>query len=67
MKIRTFKNTGFILEEISSKELAETDGMWATLVPVDIDNDGDLDYVVGNCGLNNQYKASVEKPYDFIL
>lgn len=62
MKIRTFRNTGKKLDEIENKELAETDGMWATIGPVDMDNDGDLDYVVGNGGLNNQYKASAEKP-----
>jgi hypothetical protein len=62
MKIRTFRNTGSSLEEINHQELEETDGLWATIVPVDVDNDGDLDYIVGNAGVNNQYKASSDKP-----
>lgn len=62
MKIRTFRNTGSGMEEIIVPELADTDGMWASITPVDLDNDGDMDFILGNCGLNNQYKASPEKP-----
>jgi len=62
MKIRTFKNTGSVMQEIIVPELADTEGMWASITAVDLDNDGDMDFVLGNCGLNNQYKASPEKP-----
>jgi len=62
MKIRTFKNSGSSFTEISTAELADTDGMWASITPVDLDQDGDIDFVLGNCGLNNQYKASTWKP-----
>lgn len=62
MPIRVFKNTGKTMDEVSVPELKNTDGMWATLVAEDIDKDGDMDFVLGNGGLNNQYKASVEKP-----
>jgi hypothetical protein len=62
MPVRVFKNTGKTLEEMNVPELKNTDGMWAALVPVDIDQDGDLDFVLGNGGLNNQYKASPAKP-----
>ncbi|WP_439582403.1 VCBS repeat-containing protein [Dyadobacter bucti] len=62
MPVRAFKNTGKSMDEVNVRELKNTDGMWAALVPVDIDQDGDMDFVLGNGGLNNQYKASVEKP-----
>ncbi|WP_221394649.1 VCBS repeat-containing protein [Dyadobacter sp. NIV53] len=62
MKIRAFKNTGTGMEEVMIPELANTEGMWASVIPADLDNDGDMDFVMGNCGLNNQFKASPEKP-----
>lgn len=37
-------------------------GWWNTVVAVDLDNDGDDDYILGNHGLNSRFKASKEKP-----
>jgi hypothetical protein len=62
MPIKVFKNTGNGFEEKQVPELKGTDGMWAAILPIDLDQDGDLDFVVGNAGLNNQYKASADKP-----
>lgn len=36
-------------------------GWWFDLNATDIDEDGDLDFVLGNIGLNNKYKASEKK------
>ncbi len=38
-------------------------GWWYTLEAADIDNDGDLDFVAGNLGLNSKYEASVKEPF----
>ncbi|HAW97363.1 MAG TPA: hypothetical protein DCX67_02400 [Opitutae bacterium] len=38
-------------------------GWWTSLAQADFDNDGDLDYAVGNMGLNTKYHASVGNPY----
>ncbi|GHB55464.1 CRTAC1 family protein [Persicitalea jodogahamensis] len=62
MGIRTFENTKGKFEEVKSAGLQNTEGMWASLTAVDLDGDGDLDFVAGNCGLNTQFKASPEKP-----
>ncbi|MGB0851567.1 MAG: FG-GAP repeat domain-containing protein, partial [Bacteroidia bacterium] len=37
-------------------------GWWKQVEFADLDNDGDLDMVVGNEGLNSQYNASKSKP-----
>lgn len=38
-------------------------GWWTSVAHADFDNDGDLDYAVGNMGLNTKYRASPENPY----
>jgi hypothetical protein len=42
--------------------LHQSSGWWNSLVGGDFDNDGDIDYVAGNVGLNSFYKASPAFP-----
>ena len=44
------------------KELTSNKGWWNFLLPVDIDNDGDVDFIAGNQGLNNRLHASKTQP-----
>ncbi len=44
-------------------DLAETRGWWNTINKVDVDGDGDDDYVLGNLGLNYKYKVKPGKPF----
>ncbi|MFZ2900992.1 MAG: VCBS repeat-containing protein [Saprospiraceae bacterium] len=38
-------------------------GWWHLVYPVDVDQDGDLDLLAGNQGLNTRMKASPEEPF----
>ncbi|MBS1655481.1 MAG: VCBS repeat-containing protein, partial [Bacteroidetes bacterium] len=46
----------------TKKILTSNSGWWNFLLPVDIDNDGDIDLVAGNLGLNSRLKASPAEP-----
>ncbi len=37
-------------------------GLFQSIIPFDIDSDGDLDYLVGNWGMNSKFKASQDFP-----
>jgi enediyne biosynthesis protein E4 len=63
MPLRFFKNSKSILTEITtSTGLTQMNGMWRSLIAHDIDNDGDIDFVAGNLGLNCKYHVSINEP-----
>ncbi len=58
-----YKNTGSSFERIdASKEISDASGWWNSLLAVDVDQDGDMDYVAGNFGLNQYFKCSSGEP-----
>lgn len=63
MPIRAFRNDKTSFKEITNEVgLTDTNGFWNILEKADLDNDGDMDLVAGNLGLNTRLKASKEKP-----
>jgi hypothetical protein len=44
--------------------LTDTEGWWNKVIADDLDNDGDIDLVLGNIGENYKFKASPEKPFE---
>ena len=43
-------------------KLTDKKGWWNFVLPYDLDNDGDIDFVVGNLGQNARLKASEKEP-----
>lgn len=62
MPISIFLNNGEQLVLQENNNLEYTHGWWNTLKATDLDNDGDLDFICGNWGLNSTFSASKEKP-----
>jgi hypothetical protein len=42
--------------------VSNSEGWWNSINCGDFDQDGDLDYILGNLGLNSQYKAATGEP-----
>ena len=61
--VTILKNKGRKFENATAKSgLATATGFWQAISPIDIDNDGDVDYVVGNAGTNTRLQASINQP-----
>ncbi|NNK19713.1 MAG: VCBS repeat-containing protein [Flavobacteriaceae bacterium] len=58
---RIFRNSGRRLAKMSSS-LDSLDGLWNVVEAADLDNDGDLDLVLGNQGANLHYKPTPANP-----
>lgn len=50
----------FVLQK--NNGLENTNGWWNVIKAVDMDQDGDLDLIAGNWGLNSRLQASIEEP-----
>jgi hypothetical protein len=61
MSLRIFKNRHGVLGEVQT-EIENISGWWNSIAAGDFDEDGDMDYVVGNLGLNTPLKATHNRP-----
>ncbi len=63
MPITIFRNTNGKFENFTAQTgLANSNGWWNTIVADDLDEDGDLDLIAGNHGLNSVFKGSESEP-----
>ena len=62
MPVIFIKSKAGVLQKDMPLTIDNSNGWWNSLVAGDFDNDGDIDYVAGNTGLNNWLKTSVTEP-----
>jgi hypothetical protein len=60
MAITIFKNDNGTFQNQST--IANSNGWWNRIEAADLDGDGDIDFILGNWGLNTKLKASEQKP-----
>jgi enediyne biosynthesis protein E4 len=63
MPLTFFRNDGDRFVNVTaSTGLGATHGWWNSIVAGDFNNNGRTDYIVGNLGLNSEYRASPREP-----
>ncbi|HXH18942.1 MAG TPA: VCBS repeat-containing protein, partial [Chitinophagales bacterium] len=63
MPLIIFENqNGKLINVADDNGLQHTSGWWNSLAAADFDEDGDMDFVAGNHGLNSVFKASEKEP-----
>lgn len=62
-KIQFIQNNNGVLEDVTPSNLTEETGWWSAIESGDFDQDGDMDFVLGNLGLNYKYQASKKEPF----
>jgi hypothetical protein len=62
MPVTILMNGNGIFKKLDVPSLKDLSGWWNTIEKSDIDGDGDVDFVLGNLGLNTKFKASKQQP-----
>lgn len=65
MPLTFLKNeAGILVNKTPDYGLDRTTGWWYSIIAEDFDEDGDMDFVAGNLGLNYKYQASESESFD---
>ena len=67
MPVMIYLNNKGVLSPSSEHFAEKSNGWWNCIIAEDFDNDGDLDLVAGNVGLNTKLEASPERPVRLYL
>jgi hypothetical protein len=63
MPVTVLKNNKGVFTNVTGQTgLSDKIGWWNSISPGDFDNDGDVDYIIGNLGLNSFYRADTDHP-----
>jgi hypothetical protein len=67
MRVTFLKNNKGKFDDVSGDTGTGSEyGWWNSITPGDFDNDGDMDYVLGNFGINSFYKPTSRYPVNII-
>lgn len=68
MNVSIFQNNkGYFTDVTEDAGLSQTSGWWNCIRTADLDNDGDLDLIGGNQGLNSIFTASSSEPVEMYI
>ncbi|MEO5562762.1 MAG: VCBS repeat-containing protein, partial [Chitinophagaceae bacterium] len=68
MPVTIYHNENGSLKDVTAAAgLGKTNGWWNRIIIADVNNDGFLDIIGGNHGLNSRFKASEEKPVSMFV
>jgi hypothetical protein len=63
MPIKVFINSnGKLIDESADYIKFPSNGWWNRIYAEDLDGDGDKDLVIGNCGINTQFRCTAKEP-----
>jgi hypothetical protein len=65
MPVTIFSNSKGSID--NKQSVANSSGWWNCIQTADVDRDGDMDFILGNFGLNSRLQASPEKPMELFL
>lgn len=65
MAVSIFKNNNGVLADPYT--VVGSNGWWTRIQPADLDKDGDIDFVLGNWGLNTKFQASATRPLEMFV
>lgn len=63
MPIQIFENNNGKFAKAAIPDLDSTNGLWFSVATHDIDQDGDIDFLAGNMGLNTKFKTTGGKEF----
>ena len=67
MPVTILKNIKGTFNVENKSELPVSNGWWKCMQPADVDGDGDMDFVLGNLGINHNIKASENEPVELYV
>ncbi|MCH2083937.1 MAG: VCBS repeat-containing protein [Saprospiraceae bacterium] len=64
MSVMMLQNNQGVFQDVSANYgMDRQTGWWYSIATADFDQDGDMDFVLGNNGLNYKYKATADQPF----